>query len=175
MTKREKILVIIGVTFLILFGAGNYLIIPAYNDYVEKSESVLELRFSKMETEMKLDSKPSVVVVQENMRERYHALAAQFQGRLTSYEIDNLFTGILMQHDIDPISLSFNTVESEGAVSSELVRVSAVADYWSIQRLINMINNTDYIYISYFNYTVRDGWLAVDIDFNVQMLDKSVV
>lgn len=173
LTKREKILIIIGVAFLVLFGAGNFLIIPAYNDYVEKSERVVDLRFEKMDIEMKIAGRANDEAIRDRTLERYDNLAASFQNRMSNYDIDKLITGIITDHNLMPINLNIKDVDYDSTVSKRPVSVSMIADHSSIKNLITTINSTDYIYITMFNYTMKDGALIVDIDFNLLILDEN--
>jgi hypothetical protein len=172
LTKRERILIIVGVTVLVLFGSFNYLIVPAYNSYVDKLERVDDLRILEMETQMKLAQRSGLEGIRDRIREEFNTLAATFQPKMSNYEFDNLVTGIIVRHDLFPMFLSMEIPESEGAVSTASAKMTASSDYWNIQRLINTINSTSYIYISSFNYSVSEGGLNVDIDFKVQTLNR---
>jgi len=172
LTKREKVLLIIGGSVLVLFVAFNYLIIPAYNAYVEAGIRLSDLEFERLETETKIAGRSGVEAVNERVLARYNELNAVFPENMTSYEADRLITGICNAHDLRPLYLDIGVKAAEpgAAVTWMVMRVSVTAGHAEIQELINTVNNTAYMYISAFNYTVRDGVVAADIDFNVQML-----
>lgn len=175
LTKREKLLVTVGLSLVVVFLAFNYLIQPAFNTYTEKTDLYTQLQFDRDLTVNKIAGEQNVMTIYNNTLENYSELAKMYPDEMSNQELDKLITGICLQHNLKPTSLGISSKssgndEQASAISNVAIRVSVNAGFSDLQRFINTINNTTYIQISNFSYSARDGAVDVDMDFNVQML-----
>lgn len=174
LTKREKLLLTVGLSMAIVYLAFTYLIKPAFDTYTEKTDFYTQLQFDRELTLSKVASEPSVVTIYNNTFEKYTELAKMYPDEMSNQDLDKLITGICLQHNLRPTSLGISAKKSDDEQTSALtnvtLKVSVNTGYSDLQRFINTINDTVYIQISNFSYSAKDGAVDVDMDFNVQML-----
>lgn len=172
LTKRERILIIVGLSFVVLFLAYTYLISPAVDNYNEKTELYAQLQFDRDSTVNKIASEQNVMTIYDNTLASYNELKQLYPEEMSNQDLDNLITGICLKYNLRPTSLgiSGNRDDTETDIINATIKVSVNTNYYDLQRFINTINNTTYIQISMLNYSVNGETLDIDMDINVQML-----
>ncbi|MCL1819040.1 MAG: hypothetical protein FWG36_00115 [Oscillospiraceae bacterium] len=171
LTGREKILISIVIAAGALFLAFNFLIVPAFNNYSDKSEEVEILKTEKALAEDKIATYLSKVENYNRTREEFDEIKALFPESLTSYELDQLLTELCKRHGLDPTYLDiYSRPPAEGAaMTNATLRVSVSTQYPDITRFVTTINSIDYLQLSSFNYILKEDFITVDMGVNVQM------
>lgn len=172
LTKRERFLIVFGLSIVILFLAYTYLISPAVDNYNAKTELYAQLQFDRDMAVTKIASEPSVMAIYDKTLESYNELTKLYPDEMSNQDLDNLITGLCLKHNLRPTSLgiSGNRDDTESGIINATIKVSVNSDYYDLQRFVSMINNTTYIQISMFNYSVNGATIDADMDINVQML-----
>lgn len=106
MKQSDITLIKIVSCVLILFLAFNYLIMPAITRYQDNvaTEDALTLQLEEMQNTISL--KPTVESTIEVQETTLNELNEGFYDLMANQEIDELMTGLVLEHDLFPVYLS---------------------------------------------------------------------
>ena len=194
LSKREKILILVAVVVVLIYGAFQFGITPVYNKYSEKQLKYEDLSYEKKLLDEKLKNRYDIRENYTNSEENFIEIKEQYPNIMSNEEIDRVLTGICLQNKLNPTLLGISdgtasgkTLGQQASKKEETQKTSFFTvvtatmnlrgDYASLKGLINTVNEIAYIRISRVSFSFdREGTGAsasnISVFFEVTMLNN---
>lgn len=128
LTKREKVLIIIAVSIVVIFVAFKFVFLPVYDKYYETTEKNAQLDTDKQLMELKLLNEKLIKESFKKAQAKHDDSKKHFPEIMTNEELDRLITGLCLENNVIPTLLGMSVIKKEEPVSSEPVSSEAALD-----------------------------------------------
>lgn len=128
LTKREKVLIIIAASILVIFVSFKFVFQPVYNKYYTTTEKNSQLDTDKQLMEIKLMNEAAIKAGFNRAQISHDESKKYFPEVLTNEQLDRLITGICLKNNVKPTLLGMSIIKRDPIVSSESVSSAPTLD-----------------------------------------------
>lgn len=183
LTKREKFLINFLIVLILLFVGVRFLVLPAYNENIQKEEESLTLSKTRKQVETLLKDKENTIKTLDEITKEYMNKNSLVIEQSENEKIDLIITSLCMQNSLTPKSLLINedkesnqeqdTEKKEtNVIKRKSVSVITNKDYTALTNLITKINSLNYITIDSFSLKMPQEEVDMDINFSIYMKNQ---
>lgn len=191
LTKREKTLLMMLACIGLLYVAFQFVFMPAYNQYNDKTEELQNLQNKEMEVRTTLATEENTKASHEKALGDYSDLKGMYPAILTTEAVGRLLNGLCVDNGLeylnqklsDPVVLTIPKKDADGKVTSEEKTAFSVVtatmtvngNYTTLKSLLEAIEKLDYIRISRLSFNkgqFDEVWEKISITFEVTMLNE---
>lgn len=104
-TQRDVILLKVAFTILILVLGVRFLVMPQIEKVQDSNARLEATKATVDERQSKIDSIPTLEQEKAKLTEEFQAMSSPYYSSMESREIDELITGIALEHKLFPMSL----------------------------------------------------------------------
>jgi hypothetical protein len=177
LNKREKVLLLLLVVVGLFAGVVLYVIVPFYNELLEKQSEYDALLLNKMQIELSLNAEDATREEHASAVERHREISARFLSESLSSDIGRMLNNLCADHDLRWVNQSISAPRDfdDGSV---FVIVSAAmtvrGTYIDLKRLLDTVDQIEYIRISSVSFNIGGGAEpeldTISLNFDVTMM-----
>ena len=148
-TKREKILISILIFIALVYVLGNYLVLPAYNRTLLKSEELAGLQMTKSSNMITIGTKETVENRISELKLSQSVNESFYSEIMVNEDLDRLFTGMAVASGVLPSKLDIEPSVVSEEITSVLdvmtVTFHGTGTVESFNSFIDKVNEIPYV------------------------------
>ena len=148
-TKREKILISILIFIALVYVLGNYLVLPAYNRTLLKSEELAGLQMTKSSNMITIGTKETVENRISDLKLSQSVNESFYSEIMVNEDLDRLFTGMAVASGVLPSKLDIEPSVVSEEITSVLdvmtVTFHGTGTVESFNSFIDKVNEIPYV------------------------------
>jgi hypothetical protein len=172
-TKREKVLlillVIIGFTALMVM----YVIIPFNNHLQDETDRYHALSIEQMQINSLLASAPHIRQRHTNAINNFEEARERYYNEAHISEVGRMMVNLCAQHNLASVSQSLSepTIPDQWDAFKVMgVHMTLSGMYYDFMRLLDTIENTEYLRITSLSFSVGEMLSRINVNFEVIMM-----
>lgn len=135
LSKREKILITIMFTVLIVIGGGIFIILPEFNNLQNESVNLKQLQLQELQAQNLIKNQQEVKDINKDSQNKLTEIKTKLSPYLANHELDSFITELVQSVGLEPVNLTIILPELDKEKTDESNLTQSIKEYTTSKKV----------------------------------------